>query len=397
MEFIKMVQELDAILDILPSEKAKLAFLKNIYLPGNIKVTDSILAINKDDSSVLKQEIAYAKQVGESERFISLAKKYIDYYISHDYDILLKDVVIEWKNSELADYAIEEITLKPEDNRGLERPLEFAVEIAQAFGENNKSIELLERLLALQERDSEHKSTVAKTLEKLGRFEDAIDKYLEEKSAVSDAFNLAKKHSPERLHEIANVEFDNYKPGFSSAKFYVKCAEILGKTKEAENKLVKYAKKVKVKDLPKAYTDVVELLVSFRQVGAASKLVKKVAENEEKAKNSGKYYEFDRLKETAQLYHVIGETEAVKNIYMEIIDRGIKERDNPSITLNYIRTAIELTDNQIFKEREIDFLVLQGEYRDAATLATELGKPDLAQTYLAMQDMVDAVKAPGVK
>ena len=213
MEFIKMVQELDAILDALPSEKVKLAFLKNIYLPGNEEVADSILAINKDDSSVFKQEMAYAKKTENCGRFVSLAKKYIDYYISHDYVILLKDIVIEWNNPELADYAIEEITLKPEDNRGLERPLEFAVEIAQAFGKNNKSIELLERLLALQERDSEYKSTAAKTLEKLGRFDDAIDKYLEEKSAVSDAFNLAEEHSPERLHEIANAEFSQYEPG----------------------------------------------------------------------------------------------------------------------------------------------------------------------------------------
>ncbi|MEA3229544.1 MAG: hypothetical protein U9P44_01390, partial [archaeon] len=307
-----MTQELDNILKYLSSTDAQLTFLRSIYVPGRIDVADEII-LRSEDSSIIRKEIAHAKQACDYDRFRSLAKRYIDYHVSHDFDILLVGIVKEWQDSELADYTIEKMTSKPEKDRKLENPLEYSAEIAQAFGKEDVARDILERLLGLVERDSEYRFPAAQVLEKLGRFDEAIDRYLEAEW-VSDAFYLAKEQSPIRSVENAEVGFKNYKQDRGSAQFYVECAELLGKTGQAEKKLVRYAKKVNVVHSPRFYVGIVKSLVLLGQEAVASKFVEKVARHEEQARNSDRYYEFSRSVEMAELYHAVGETDAVRNI-----------------------------------------------------------------------------------
>ncbi|KYK26764.1 hypothetical protein AYK26_04795 [Euryarchaeota archaeon SM23-78] len=381
-----MNEQLDTIMGALHSDEAQLAFLRSIYAPGNTEVADRILAMS-EDYSIIEKEITHARESGDTDRFRSMAKRHIDYYVTHDFDILLRDIVKGWNDPELADYAIVQMTSKPEDDRKLEGPLQYSAEIAQAFGKEDVAQANLERLLALQERDSEYKFPSAQTLKKLGRFDEAIDRYLEAEW-TSAAFNLAKEKSPGRLTAIAEIGFNEYKPGSGSAEFYVECATQIGKTAQAEKTLVEYAKKVKVDSSPRFYGGVVTALVSLGQEGVARKLVERVAKNEEQVKASDRYYEFDRSEEMAKLYHAIGETDAVRNIYAERIDTRIRERHHPSNALNDIKKAIEFTGDQSFREKELDIFERQREYQKAASLATELGKPELAQVYTTMHDMM---------
>jgi len=388
-----MSAELDTILGNLHSDEARLTFLRSIYVPGNTDVADRILSMSTN-SSVIEKEIEHARQVGDTDRFVTMAKKEIDFHVDNGFKNLLKDRVIRWQDVDVADYAIARMTSVPEDNRILEFSLEYVAEIAQAFGKEEFAKQNLERLLTLQERDSEYKFSVAHTLIKLGRFDEAIDRYLEGGyHDIPSALNVAQEHSPTRITEVAQKGFDDYKQGSGFEEFYVECAEIVGKTRQAEKPLLDYAKKVKIESKPRFYDGLVKSLVKLGHEKEAKQLVEKVARHEESEKNSDRHYEFDRPEEMAGLYHAIGETDAVRNIYSERIDTRIREGGRPSNTLNDIRKIIELTGDNTFREKELALYERQKEYDKAEILATELGKPELAETYSTMHQMVLTVQA----
>ena|GEM_PF-5294694 len=393
-----MQAQLDTLLENLHSDENRLKFLRGIYTPGNIDVADRILAMS-EDSSVVEKEMAHAKETENMDRFRGMARRHIDYHVSHDFDILLRDIVIKWQDPELADYAIAQMTSKSEADRKLEGPLAYSAEIAQAFGRNDVARANLERLLALQERDAEYKFPAGDTLKKLGRFSEAIDKYVESAEGrcsgfMGNALRIARENVPDRVKEIAQIGFDAYEPKTGFEGIYVECAEILGKTGEAERVLVKYAKKVKVDSSPRFYNGLVKALVSLGQEKIARQLVERVAKHEEREKASGSYYEFDRPEEMAQLYHAIGETDAVKNIYAERIETRIREGHHPSNAVNDINKAIELTgDKATFMEKRLLLHEKQGEYEQASQLATQLGKTELAENYRLMHQMVQSVQA----
>jgi tetratricopeptide (TPR) repeat protein len=394
---IKMTQDLDNLLGSLHSDKSRLAFLNSIYIPGNVDVAGKILTMG-EDSSVIEKEMAHAKKTGDTDRFKDMARKNIDYYVAHDFDILLRDIVIKWQDPELADYAINQMTSKSEEDRKLEGPLQYAAEIAQSFGKEEVAKQNLERLLALQEKDSEYKFPAGDTLKKLGRFSEAIDKYVESTKGrcsgfMGNALRIARENVPERVEEIAQIGFDAYEPETGFESIYVECAEILGKTEEAEKTLVKQSKKVKVKDSPRFYAGVVESLVKLGKNKEAEDLVRRVVKNEERAKKSDTYYSFDRSEELARLYHAIGETDAVKNIYVERIETGIREGHHPSNTVNDINKAINLTgDKATFMEKRLLLHEEQGEYEQASKLARELGNSGLAESYRTMHQMTSELK-----
>jgi len=327
---------------------------------------------------------------------LNYSKFSIDYYITHGLDILLRGIVIKWQDPELADYTITQMTSKSEADRKLEYSLEHSAEIAQAFGRDDVARANLERLLALQERDSEYKFLVARTLEKLGRFNEAIDRYLDCDGYdwLGDAMKLAREHSPSRVSEVAQRGFDSFDVENGFAEFYVECATVLDRTGEAEKILVKYAKKVKVDASPRFYSGVVKSLVSLGQEKIARQLVERVAQHEEMVQASERYYGFDMPEEMAYLYHVIGETNAVRDIYIERIETRIRERHHPSNTEQDINKAIELTgDRTTFMEKRLLLHESQGEYEQASALAGELGKPELAEKYKQMHQMVASGKA----
>ena len=391
-----MSTELNPILENLHSNEARLAFLTSIYVPGNVDIADKILTMG-EDYSVIEKEMAHAKKTGNTDRFRDMAIKCIDHYVKNDLDISLRDIVIEWQDSELADYAIEQLTSKPEENRRLENPLGYAIEIAQSFGKEEVAKQNLERLLVLQE-DSEYKFPAGETLEKLGRFSEAIDKYVESTEGrcsrfMDDALRIARENVPERIEEIAQIGFNAYEPETGFESIYVECAEILGKTKKAEKTLVKHSEKVKIKDSPRFYAGIVESLVKFGKNKEAKDLVKRVVKNEKKAKKSDTSYSFDRSEELARLYHAIGEIEPIREIYNERIDIRIRKGHHPSNTLNDIKKVIEMTGDTSFREKELGIYEIQGEYQKAANLANELGKPELAQMYNIMYGQVQEIQA----
>jgi tetratricopeptide (TPR) repeat protein len=387
------MEGLDNILTNLHSDKSKLAFLNKIYTPGNIEIADKILTMS-EDSSVIEKEMAHAKKTEDTERFKDMARRYIDYCVTNDFNILLGDIVIKWQDPELAEYAISQMTSKSEEDRKLEDSLEYAAEIAQSFGKEEVAKQNLERLLALQERDAEYKFPAGDTLKKLGRFSEAIDKYVESaegkcSGVMGNALRIAREKVPERVKEIAQIGFDAYEPETEFESIYVECAEILGKTEEVEKTLVKYSKKVKVKDSPGFYAGVVESLMKLGRNKEAKDLVRRVVKNEEKAKRCDSYYSFDRPEELARLYHAIGETDAVKNIYLERIETRIREGHHPSNAINDINKAIELTgDKATFMEKRFLLHEQQGEYEQASQLAEELGNSKLAESYKTMHQMV---------
>lgn len=74
---IKMETQLDVLLENLHSDENRLRFLRGIYTPGNVEVAERILAIS-EDSSVIEDEMTHAKKAGDTDRFRSMAKKYIE-------------------------------------------------------------------------------------------------------------------------------------------------------------------------------------------------------------------------------------------------------------------------------------------------------------------------------
>ena len=198
-----MQKELSSLLGNLHSDEARLVFLKSIYVPGNAEVADEILTMDPENFSILTIETEYARKVGDINRFRDIAKKDIDCYIRNDLNSLLQSIVVDWKDPELADYAIAQMTSKSEEDRKLEGPLQYAAEIAQSFGKEEVAKQNLERLLALQEKDAEYKFPAGDILKKLERYSEAIDKYVESAKGrcsgfMGDALRIARENVKER-------------------------------------------------------------------------------------------------------------------------------------------------------------------------------------------------------
>ena len=394
-----MSSELNPVLENLHSDKARLAFLKSIYTPGNIEIADRILAMDPKDSSVLSNETDYANQHNLKDRFVNMAKKCIDTRIrdEHDGDFALQNIMdwtISWGNEEIAKYGMRKLTSKSNTKSALI----YAAEIAETFNRPAARKKYLESLLSMQE-GGEFPFSAGEILQKLGRFSEAIDKYIASTEGrcsgfMAHALQIAREHVPERLKEVAQKGFDTYTPSTGFTRIYVECAEILERTQEAEKTLVKHSKNVKVEDSPRYYEDFVEALIKFGRNQKAKNLVRKVESNEERAKRTLIHYSFDRSEELAILYHLVGEIGPIKDIYNERIDTRIRENHHPSHTLKDIQQAIELTGDTSFREKEFDLYEMQGEYQKAANLAKELGKPELAQAYNTMYEQVQASKTP---
>ncbi len=349
------------------------------------------------NSRLLEKEIEQAKEADEKDRFVMLGRKYVDYYIANEFDILLIDIVKEWDNPALAEYAISRMSSVSNEKRRLESTLEYAADIATAFGKEEQAKQLLERLLEYELKNPEFKSPAARTLVKLGRYDRAIDRYMKcNDGYLENALSIAKEHCPDRMEEVARKGFKNFKDINWFAEFYVECAEILGKKEQARKNLVKKARKEKVDSSPRLYNALVASLMKLGEEGEAREFVYKVAENEARVKKESNYYDFNRPEELAGLFHLIGEVQEVKYIYMERIDVRIRENHHPSNTMKDIDAAVRLTGDESFRKKKMRVFELQEEYDQAAALAMELGKDELAATYSRMQAMVNDARVESV-
>jgi hypothetical protein len=387
-----MTQDLDNLLGSLHSDKNRLAFLNQIYTTGNIEVADRLLGLTPS-TSVLEKEVRYAREHGDTERFTTLARRFIDHYIENNWDILLEDEVMGWGNPDVADYAITKL-----EETGRESSLKYAGEIARSFGQTERERELLERVLAVQmEKEDEYAFSPAGTCVKLGRFDEAIDLFMRSGYRWLDsALNVAREHVPERTNEIAQRGFDEYAPTFHTQEIYVECAEILDKVDEAKKTLTKESKKLKPDRPPRFYQGLVSSLVKLGLNNVARTAVEKVATYQfqrarEREEGSIHLSFHDEQKELARLYETIGEQAQVKDILLARIDAGLNGDWDPSNYTGDIEKGSELTGDKAFLERKLLSLEKEQKYDEASQLAGQLGNSELAESYKTMHQMVSAI------
>lgn len=412
-----MTTQLENLLGILHFDRTKKKFLESVrtpgtYTPEHIEATDKLLSmeenwsfIRKENLLIIREEILPAKEAGDNKRYIQMAKKSIDLNLKDNYDAIIMNDVIKWGDSELADYAIEQMISKLEKNK---EPKQYSfrpiIGIAESFGKQEVATQYLERLLTIQEKDTEDHFSAADTLQKLGRFNEAIDRYVEiakgdYPSFIKDALSVAEEHVPERVKEIAQKGFDSFDTNNLSWESYIKCAEKIGKTKEAKKTAIEYAQEVQIENSPGFYNNLVKSLMKFEKKDEAKGLVLKVAKSQEVAKNSNNYnyYCYEEAKEMAGLYNNIGETNFVKDIYDKRIDALIENGHNAIDIENEIKNVIKLTGDLNFREKKLELYAREGEFRKASTLATKLGNYKLAESYETMNQMAELATAQSSK
>lgn len=388
--------ELETILQSLHSDINRMSFLHQIYIPGNIEVANRILAINPQDSSVLKQEIKFASEHDMGNRASALAMKMVDSYLEEGFESLITEDVSKWGSPEVADYAITQLTSDLSDRE--ESRLEAAADIALAFDRKEQAHDLLEELLEVQlDTKSEYFFSPAQTCVRLGRYDQAIDLYMQGgHNWKENALHIAAQHVPEREEEVARSLFESYEPGFASQEPFLKAARVLGKVDEAKRTLVREVRRLKPNSPPRFYQSLVNALMELDLEDKARGVVKKVEKYQQRQRNGdtvSKYAYIDGAKEMVRLYDTIGDGDIIRKLYLEILDFQIEERHNPINILNYIKTAYEATGDPAFLERKRLVLEIQGDYKGANEVADQLGNSDMAEKYLAMSKMVQEVKA----
>lgn len=387
-----MIESLDNLLESLHSDKNRMAFLNRVYTPGNVEVADRILALTPN-TSVLEKEISYAREHGASERISSLARRLVDYYTQNNWDILLRNKVVEWGDRDVADYAISKL-----EEKGAESTLEYAGEIAQSFGQEQRAKKLLERVLTVQmKKKDKYTFSPAETCVKLRRFNEAIDLFMQAEYHWFDrALHVAKEYVPQRVNEVAQIGFDRYAPAFHTQETYVECAEVLGKVDRAKKTLAHEAQKLTPDSPPRFYEGLVKSLVKLGLNDNARTVVQKVAAYQfQKAKEKSKdmaYVSFhDEQKELARLYETIGEQAPIKDILLARIDAGLNNGWHPSHYTQDIEEGYQLTGDKAFLERKLLLLEQEQKYDEASKLANELGNAKLAGSYRTMSQMVSTM------
>ena len=386
-----MAGRLDNLLGSLHSDKNKLTFLNCVYTPGNAEVADTILALSPN-TSVLEKEVGYAREHGETQRFDSLARRFVDYYIQEGWDIALRDKVVGWGDKNIADYAVSKL-----EEKGEESTLEYAGEIAQSFGQEQRARQLLERVLTVQmEKKDEYAFSPAGTCVKLGRFNEAIDLFMQSGYHWFDrALHIAKEHVPQRVNEVAQKGFEGYAPTFHTQETYVECAEVLGKVDKAKKTLSCEAQKLTPDSPPRFYEGLVKSLAKLGMSNDARTVVQKVAAYHFKRAQERKdmmHVSFhDDQKELAGLYEVIGEQAPIRDILLARIDAGLNNGWHPSHYDKDIERGFQLTGDKVFLERKLILFEQEQKYDEASKLASELGNTELADNYRIMHQMVSAL------
>ncbi len=390
-----MTKKLDDILEKLHSDSARLTYLKRIHTPENIEIADRILSLDPENYTFLEREIEYAKKKNLTNRVLELGRQLIDLYIKNELGITARDKVIELRHKDLAHYTINRLIEETPN----ESSMEYASEIANAFGESDMEKRILNELLKVQKKKGEFLFSAADTAVKLGKYDEAVDLYMESaKDAfgfLDQALDAAQEHAPHKLKKVAQFGFNKFTQDRGFWKIYVRCAQILDKTNVAKERLLKEAKKIKIKPesgivgsknyydfIPRYYQNLVEGLVSLGCTTEAENIVDQVAINETKLRRIDERYNHnERQKELAQLYHTIGRTDEVKRIHVELIDMIPLSGYGPENGLRAIDEAIELTCDQTLQEKKFRFLEVQENYKAAEKLARKLKMDDLVAIY----------------
>jgi tetratricopeptide (TPR) repeat protein len=383
---------LDTILENLQDNNNRLTFLGRAYTPGNSAIADHILAIGLD-SSIIRQELAYAVEHGEEGRVVVMGQHLVDSRIASGHGSLLKDEVIGLGNNTVTDYAIEALGAEGRE----EDSLETAAELCDSLGDREEvRVSLLERVFNLQmERNGgEHPFSPAYTAEMLGRFDEAISLFKRSGyNWLDSALGIAKANVPGRVREIAEAGFN----GFVSydqlhrAELYLESARILGKEEEAKVKLEGIADNLAVVRGPNFYKGFVRALVSVGLEEEARGVVANCRSREVGIEQSETSLGSGDLRHLAELYRDIGDNESAVEIYLLKTDKDFAS-GTPSV--NYmpdLNAALALNGGTKVLERKALIFERDGKYDQAAVMARHLGKAELAETYEAMHGMVGLI------
>ncbi len=391
---IKQGASLSFILEKLHSDKSRIKFLEKIYTPGNVEVADLFLYLTRyEDTTILESELNYAIENKLEERTERLAKKIIDNYIQHHYDSLLKNLVEKCMNENVVEYAIkrlENFVNTTGDVERKEKLWECASEIAEHFGMEKKRKECLEKALeiALNDPKIEERKyyfSPAKTCEKLGKWEQAMELYLKcEHYFWDQALAIAKDHFKERVKEIAEKGYKKYKELGRTNLTFLEFAEATGKTQEAKEIILNRVRNANnITELN--CLELFDCLMKLNELEEAKKLVEKIAENSHKL-------EIISEKDIADLYSKIGELKKAKNLYLNDINKRLKEGRRTENILSIMEHAFSQTKDKIFLEKKMEMYEQLALYDKAAQTANELGKQELAKIYSLMDGMAEGEK-----
>jgi len=407
-----MEEDLENLLRNLSSDTARKNFLMQIYKRGDIEVSDRLISLG-GDLSIIKQELDYASENGDDERFSSMAKGYIDHMVLESNHIFtLGEEIKKWKDWDLASYTLDKILLESEkkDPESSERwdALRLMSNIAESFGRDDVAKTYRENLLGLQ--DGKFKYAAANTLFQLERFDEAVDRLLSI-GYITNAFKIAKEHSKSKVPEISRTVYDMYQErnGSIDEVTYLECAEELGKTDEAERTILEHYGKVEIKEYPNYHDDLVKSLVSLGHKNEALNLVERIDNFHNLSKAREDFIFPDKLSMLAKLYGFIidkdnmvkGELDEldirmkdkVSDLYSEVIKMRIERgEDNHNVRLDITDCLMITGDGDNFQRHEILLLEREGRYSFAATLAKQIGDSELADRYSNMSEMSSVAK-----
>jgi len=398
-----MTRSLGSLLNSLLTDSYKLTFLEKIYAPGNIEVADAILELHPNNRTVIKREIAHAGKNALEERFKVMARKYIDNLITakvirspentYAWDMSDTKEVVSWENEEMTDYALSQIR-KLNDKSSLIN----GANLAEASGKTDKRKSILERLFQVQMRTErkEYPSAPAETAEKLGRYEEAINLYLEgNRSDKYKALILAQKHSSaERVKKIARIGFNEFnidRPQ-QNPEFYLHSASILGKLKEAKETLKISSQETIVDTNPHAYRNLVKALRNMGALSEARAFANRIEEYEFEEMKNLKHYRAENQRSLADIFLYLKDESKAVQAYTRKIEFQSSKGHHLSNYTDDIEIVYKMTgDKSIFKTKFLAF-EKEGQYRDAANLARRIGETELVNIYRTMERRVAAVE-----
>ena len=376
------MEPLESILGNLHSDDNRLQFLKRVYRPGKKNIADAILSITPDNVEVLESEAEHAREQGDSERFLKLARSYIDTCLKGVSNTSVLQKVEGWGNPELVSYTISRV-----ENSVAESILDSATKLASAYGFDDEAHKLLERLYDIRKKDPYTVTGyLAAVAVQIGRFDEAIDFYLESGfSSLGKALAIAQEHVPSRSEAIAKLGFKNHNKGVDP-EAYVRCAKVLGKEAKAGKHLAKEARKLKVVEPPQNYMGLVKALKHLGLDEEARSVVYKVGEKEPLPIGVMHYPEKEDA--IADLFLEIGEDKQAGDIYRRKVKRCISFMHAESLVED-IDKAYDLTGDETLLETKLFLYERDGKYSEAERLAGSLGLDDLQETYKAMKILVN--------
>ncbi|MFC1691234.1 hypothetical protein ACFL0W_03560 [Nanoarchaeota archaeon] len=402
---------LEDMLGVMQSDEARYEFLKKIYTPGDIEVADNYLDVTERlfgsnrggvFLDVLKNEITTAQKQQNTDRYVDLTKRLIDFatnVTSSSSYVYFKETNIVGKlgNQDLVEYAISKLRSVSYDKNSSMKALSCAANIAKTQGLTEQANDITAKLIKMQKRYDPR--SAAENLKALDRHSEVIDAYLSRSEFGVDyrtALKYAREHAEDQVERVAKRIFKECKPNIKSPNWenasdldlYAEASIILGKEDNAISALSDYVDKAEIKTnwaSARLFRGVVNGLLMLGEKEKAAEFVVKlertfdVYKNFEQTINVGS--EGETIENLAKLYHSVGYADDVERIYGELL--SIMERKVPyeNMIIETAERAFELTNNNKYLEIQLRMQEKTGKYAEAAKLAIALDQKEVALIY----------------